>query len=76
MEQENYRQKRFKPRKNRVKELTCFRCGKKIVASDDYLGNIYALLEVHYNQEHSIDLKKVDWNSFEEEEKKEDEDLW
>jgi len=76
MDKEQHRQKRFRVTKNRVKELTCFRCGKKIIAPDDYVGNIYTLLEVHYNQEHSIDLKKVDWNSFEEEEEKDDEDLW
>jgi len=74
---EHYRQKRYKVKKdNRVKELTCFRCNKKIVAPEDYLGNIYTLLEVHYNQEHSIDLKTMDWSSFGDEEDKEDEDLW
>jgi len=75
---ENYRQKRYKVKKdNRVKELTCFRCNTKIVAPDDYLGNIYTLLEVHYNLEHSIDLKTMDWDKFEENENdKDDEDLW
>jgi len=74
MEQEKYRQKRYRVKKDRVKELTCFRCNKKIVAPDDYVGNIYTLLEVHYNEEHSIDLKTMDWNTLEEE--KDDEDLW
>ena len=75
---EEYRQKRYKVKKdNRVKELVCFRCNKKIVAPEDYLGNIYTLLEVHYNLEHSIDLKTMDWDKFEENENdKDDEDLW
>jgi len=71
----NYRQKRYTPRKNRLKELTCFRCGKKIVAPDDYVGNIYILLEVHYNEVHSLDLKSIDWDTFQEDEA-EDEDMW
>lgn len=73
---EKHRQKVFKNPKNRIKELVCFRCNKKIIAPDDYVGNIYHLLEVHYVETHSIDLKTMDWSTFEEKDEKDDEDLW
>jgi hypothetical protein len=72
---ENHRQKRYRVKKNKVNELTCFKCGEKIIAPLDFLGSIYSLLEVHYIEEHSINLKKVDWDSLKEEDI-EDEDLW
>jgi len=48
--------------KTKVKKLKCFRCRQVINIPQDYVGNPYTLLEVHYMVAHSIDLKNFDWN--------------
>jgi len=47
----------------KLKDIKCYRCNKKIPIPEDYTGNPYTLLEVHYVIEHEIDLKTFDWDN-------------
>jgi len=47
----------------KLKDIKCYRCNKKIPIPDDYVGNPYTLLEVHYVINHKIDLKTFDWDN-------------
>lgn len=47
----------------KIKSIKCYRCDAFVKIPDDYVGNPYTLLEVHYMIEHSIDLKTFDWDN-------------
>lgn len=48
--------------KKKPKELKCYQCNAFIKVPDDYIGNPYHILEVHYMVVHQIDLRTVNWN--------------
>jgi len=52
--------------KTKIKHFKCFRCNKLIHIPEDYKGNPYHLLEVHYAKEHDINLQKDGWLKTEE----------
>jgi len=43
-------------------KLICYECNSYIHVPSDFVGNTYALLEIHYFTEHGIDLRTVNWN--------------
>ncbi len=43
-------------------KLICYECNSYIRVPEDFVGNVYTLLEIHYFSEHGIDLKTVNWN--------------
>jgi len=50
-------------KKEKLTNIKCYRCNTKVPIPDDYIGNPYTLLEVHYVVEHQIDLKTFDWDN-------------
>jgi len=52
--------------KQKKKMYKCFRCGAIVPVPEDYIGNSYVLIEMHYLKEHGMDLKKIDWSLFNE----------
>ena len=70
----------------------CYQCKELIPIPADFVGDKYALLEVHYLLKHDIDIRSVNWKKpmtihrildletvhglLEDLEEEEDEDMW
>jgi len=45
------------------KTFICYQCRELIPIPADFIGDKYALLEVHYLLKHDIDLRNVNWKT-------------
>jgi len=45
----------------KLKTFLCYQCKELIPIPPDFVGDKYALLEVHYLLKHDIDIRNVNW---------------
>jgi len=43
------------------KTFICYQCKELIPIPTDFIGDKYALLEIHYLLKHDIDIRNVNW---------------
>jgi hypothetical protein len=43
------------------KTFLCYQCKELVPIPPDFMGDKYALLEVHYLLKHDIDIRSVNW---------------
>ncbi len=43
------------------KTFICYQCKELIPIPSDFVGDKYALLEIHYLLKHDIDIRNVNW---------------